>query len=206
MNQTPQCIMLSITNKYINIIDIVNISKSSKEFNKECIKIIQEYLFFLKVGKIKIIQGTWNPYCIVNDSDIKEYSILFWEEFLGKNPYTVSQTELSIIIAFFNIYTSLSSMRTYGPYRHWYATTYSNGLIKQLQTTSGYVRYNKECDITIETNYCKEEDAKISFNLTEEILSTYIIRQLIHKKFNKTKIFNQADTNLSRWLELFYYI
>ena len=49
-------------------------------------KIIQEYLFFLKVGKIEIIQGTWSPYCIVNDSDIKEYSILFWEEFLGKNP------------------------------------------------------------------------------------------------------------------------
>ena len=85
MNQT-QSIMLSITNKYINIIDIVNISKSSKEFNKECMKIIQEYLFFLKVGKIEIIQGTWSPYCIVNDSDIKEYSILFWEEFLGKNP------------------------------------------------------------------------------------------------------------------------
>lgn len=202
MNKS-QSIMLSITNKYVNITDIVNISKSSKEFNKECIQIIQEYLFFFKVKNIEIIQGSWNPYCTMNDNDIKEYSILFWEDFLGKDPYTASHTELSIIIAFFNIYTSLSSMRSYGNYRHWYATTYPNGLIKQLQTTSGYVRYNNECDITIETSYNNKEDAKISFNLTEKILSTYIIRQLIRKK---SKISNRYDDlSKSKWLELFYY-
>jgi hypothetical protein len=201
MNKS-QSIMLSITNKYVNITDIVNISKSSKEFNEECIQIIQEYLFFFKVKNIEIIQGTWNPYCTINDNDIKEYSITFWEDFLGKDPYTASHTELSIIIAFFNIYTSLSSMRSYGNYRHWYAITYSNGLIKQLQTTSGYVRYNNDCDITIETSYNKEHE-KISFNLTEKILSTYIIRQLIRKK---SKIFNGYDgLSKSKWLDLFYY-
>jgi len=201
-----QIIMLSITNKYINIIDIVNISKSSKECNKECNKIIQEYLFFLKVGKIEIKQGTWNPYCTINDNDIKEYSILFWEDFLGKNPYTASHTELSIIIAFFNIYTSLSSVKTYGGCRHWFATTYSNGLIKQLQTNSGYVRYNttmSDYDINIKTNMFIKDDEKIIFNLTEEILSTYIIRQLIRKKSKQIFIENSCRTN--RWLELFYY-
>jgi hypothetical protein len=160
MNKLPiECIIDLI--KYLSYPEFILFTRSSKYYNniiKEILnnKIITNYNNYHNFSKllnnITILRNTWSPYCTI--TNILEYTPDTWNQFIiSINEDTHASIKYAIYYAYFILNNTATSARVRYGVTEWIAVIYPNGMIKQLQTSTGYITCNDNNCIFISIKY-----------------------------------------------------